>query len=99
MISNTLLFQFTLNGINISYILNEPRRERPGFFCICENKDADQLCSYHTADRHLCLRKIESTFLTRNFKHLTIIWAWFVPSLFGNPEDRFSHDEAHNKRK
>ena len=34
MISNTWLFQFTPNGINIIYlaILNEPRRERPGFF-------------------------------------------------------------------
>ena len=65
MISNTWLFQFTPNGINIFYlaILNEPRRERPGFFAhICENKDADQLCGNHTADRRLCFRYMEITF-------------------------------------
>ena len=25
-------------------------------FCICENKDADQLCGNHTADQRLCFR-------------------------------------------
>ena len=37
-------------------------------FCICENKDADQLCGNR-----------------------------FVSDLIGNPEDRFSHSEAHIK--
>ena len=45
----------------------EPRREKTGFlhmsrvvrkpaFCICENKDADQLC-----DQRLCFRYTDST--------------------------------------
>ena len=29
--------------------------------CICENKDADQLCSNCTADQHLCFRYSDST--------------------------------------
>ena len=29
--------------------------------CICENKDADQLCSNCTADQHLCFRHTDST--------------------------------------
>ena len=29
--------------------------------CICENKGADQLCSYCTADQHLCFRYTDST--------------------------------------
>ena len=30
-------------------------------FCICENKDADQLCGKHEADQRLCFRDIDST--------------------------------------
>ena len=29
-------------------------------FCICENRDADQLCGNHKADQHLCFRYIDS---------------------------------------
>ena len=28
-------------------------------FCICENKDADQLCGNRTADQRLCFRCID----------------------------------------
>ena len=38
----------------------EPRREKPGF-CICENKDADQLRGNREADQRLCFRYIDST--------------------------------------
>ena len=31
-------------------------------FCLCENKDADQLCSNCTADQCLCIRYVNSTF-------------------------------------
>ena len=51
-------------------------------FCKCENKDADQLRG------------------NRNFKPLAIFrgcTARFVSDLVGNPEDRFSHNEAHIK--
>ena len=30
-------------------------------FCICENKDTDQLCGNRTADQRLCVRYIDST--------------------------------------
>ena len=30
-------------------------------FCICENKDADQLRSYREADQHLCFGYTDST--------------------------------------
>ena len=30
-------------------------------FCICENKDADQLCGDREADQRLCFRYIDST--------------------------------------
>ena len=29
-------------------------------FCICENKDADQLCGSREADQRLCFRYIDS---------------------------------------
>ena len=41
-------------------IKNEPRYEKPGF-CICENKDADQLRSNCAADQRLCFRYIDTT--------------------------------------
>ena len=37
----------------------EPRREKTGF-CICENKDADQLRGYREADQRLCFRHMDS---------------------------------------
>ena len=39
---------------------NEPRHEKT-CFCICENKDADQLRSDCAADQRLCFRYIDST--------------------------------------
>ena len=71
-------------------------------FCKCENKDADQLRGNREADQRLCFRYTDSTlhkFTTyiRNFKPLAILCictARFVSGLVGNPEDRFSHNEA-----
>ena len=34
---------------------------RKPFFCICENKDADQLRGNREADQRLCFRYIDST--------------------------------------
>ena len=65
-------------------------------FCICKNKDADQLSGNREADHRLCFRYIDSTII-RIFKLLDIFCsctAWFVSDLVGNPEDRFSHNEA-----
>ena len=38
----------------MSLVLRKPA------FCICENKDADQLCGYCEADQRLCFRYIDS---------------------------------------
>ena len=67
----------------------------------CQNKDADQLRGNREADQRLCFSLFgkynTSTFLIRNFKPLVIFCgctARFVSDLVGNPEDRFSHNEA-----
>ena len=39
---------------------NEPHREKT-VFCICKNKDADQLRGNQEADQRLCFRYIDST--------------------------------------
>ena len=41
-------------------VQNEPRHEKTAF-CICENKDADQLRGNRKADQRLCFRYIDST--------------------------------------
>ena len=68
-------------------------------FCICENKDADQLRGNRKADQCLCFHYMDSANpLLPNFKPLAIFsdcTARFVSDLVGNPEDRFSHNEAH----
>ena len=67
-------------------------------FCICENKDADQLRGNREADHRLCFRYTDSTIPLLHFKPLTIFCgctARFVLDLVGNPEDRFSQNEAH----
>ena len=71
-------------------------------FCICENKGADQLRGNREADQRLCFRHIDSTIAllckSEIFKPLAIVCgcaARFVSDLVGNPEDRFSHNEAH----
>ena len=46
--------------VSIFYFTFEPRREKTGF-CICENKDADQLRDDREADQRLCFRYKEST--------------------------------------
>ena len=40
--------------------INESRREKTGF-CICKNKDADQLCGNREADQRLCFRYTDTT--------------------------------------
>ena len=84
-----------LNCCTLSCVIRKPA------FCICENKDADQLRGNCEADQHLCFRYIESTIpllpIIRNFKPLAILFgctAQFVSDLVGNPEDRFSHNVA-----
>ena len=42
-------------GLHMSCVVRKPD------FCICENKDADQLRGNHEADQRLCFRYIDST--------------------------------------
>ena len=58
-------------------------------FCICENKDVDQLHGNGEADQRFCFRNIDSLAI------LCGCTARFVSCLVGNPEDRFSQNEAH----
>ena len=48
-----------LNVIQSAYCVS--RAVRKPAFCICENKDADQLRSNREADQRLCFRYIDST--------------------------------------
>ena len=73
-------------------------------FCICENKNADQLRGNREAAKLItafifATWIVQSLFyLIRNFKPLAIFCgctAWFVSDQVGNNEDRFSHNEAH----
>ena len=61
-------------------------------FCICENKDADQLCSNCTADQRICFRYMDKTIpclrLSKisSFKLSSDCTGWFALELVGNPE-------------
>ena len=86
------------NKVNIVNIIdNMSRVVRKPAFCICENKDAD----YRKADQRLCFRYTDSTIplLPKSeilsFYPSSVTTARFLSDLVGNPEDRFSHDEAH----
>ena len=69
---------------------------KPAFYK-CENKDPDQLRSNCAADQRLCFRYADSTIpiLSKSefqaFSHLLRLYS---PVCVGNPEDRFSHNEA-----
>ena len=66
---------------NLSRVVRKPD------FCICENKDADQLRS-----QRLCFRYSDSTI---PLLPTSACAARFVSDLVRIPEDRFSHNEAH----
>ena len=75
-------------------------------FCICENKDADQLCVNREADQRLCFRYIDSTIpplskseISSLMPSCVAVQPSLVSDLVGNPEDRFSHNEAHIKNR
>ena len=77
---------------HISRVVRKPA------FCICENTDADQLRSTFVSAALI----VQSLYFlnTNDFKPLAILCgrtAWSVCDLVGNPEDRFSHNEAHIK--
>ena len=72
-------------------------------FCICENKDADQLHGNREADQRLCFRCMYSTIPLLPLSEIsslqpssvTVCLVFVGPGR--KPEDRFSHNEAHMK--
>ena len=71
-------------------------------FCICENKDADQLRGNREADQRLCFRHfVFATWIVQFLFYLNpkfqasshLLWL-YSPVCVGNPEDRFSHNKA-----
>ena len=65
-------------------------------FCICENKDADQLRGAREADQRLCFRYTDSTIPLLHKSENSSLYAasvavqqLFMSDLIGNPEDRF----------
>ena len=58
-------------------------------FCICENKDADQLRGNREADQRLCFHHTDSA--------IPLLSKSEISSLKPSSEDRFSHNEAHIK--
>ena len=86
-------FPINIYCINLSRFIGKPA------FCICENKGADQLRDNRRAtDQRLCFCYIDSSHI-QIFTPLAIFCgctARFVSDLVGNPEDRFSRDEAHS---
>ena len=65
-------------------------------FCICENKDADQLRGSRKADQRPCFATqiVQSLFNTAS-SHL--LWRYRLVCVRPGrkPEDRFSHNEVH----
>ena len=70
-------------------------------FCICENKDADQLRGNREADQRLCFRYIESTIpLLSKYEISSLQPSSVTVQLVcvgsgRRPERWFSHDAAH----
>ena len=71
-------------------------------FCICENKDADQLRGNREADQRLCFRYIARKIPLLHKYKISSFYPFSVtvrPDLCRTwsekPENRFSHNEAH----
>ena len=54
-VSMEKVFNINGHGTHMSLAMRKP------FFCICENKDADQLRGNREADLRLCFRTTDST--------------------------------------
>ena len=61
-------------------------------FCICKNKDADQLRVDCATDQRLCFLYLDSTIPPLPFCGCT---AQLIMDMIGNPENRFCGDSAH----
>ena len=52
---------------------HEPRYKKTAF-CICENKDADQLRGYREADQRLCFHYIDSAIPLLSKSEISSLW-------------------------
>ena len=75
-----------------SYRNHMSRVVRKPAFCICENKDADQLRGSREADQRLCFRYTDNKIPLLSKSEISSLYPSCVAV---NPEDRFSHNEAH----
>ena len=57
---------------------NMSRFMRKPTFCICENKDADQLCGTRKADQRLCFRYIDSSIPLLSKSEISSLLPYFV---------------------
>ena len=85
---------------NIKGKRNQPHHEEIRF-AICEQQRHRSACASTQSDQRLCFslpREYNtSACYIQNFKTLASFWSWatrFESQLVGNPEDRFSRDEA-----
>ena len=71
--------------LNMSHVMRKPK------FCICENKDADQLRGNREADQRLCFRYIDSTIplLSKPLAIFCSCTALFVSDQVGNQNAGF----------
>ena len=75
---------------------------RKPVYAICEQQRHRSACASAQSDQSLCCslpRQYDtSSFYIKNFKPLPSFCGcagWFVSYMVGNPEDRFSRDEAY----
>ena len=67
-------------------------------FCICENKDADQLRGNREADQRLCFRHMDSTIPLLPISEISSLKPSSVaeqPGLCRTWSETFSYNEAH----
>ena len=81
------------SSVDMSLVMRKPA------FCICENKDADQLRGNSEADQRLCFRYIASTIPLLPNSEISSLYPSSVAVQLGLcrtwSETRFSHNEAH----
>ena len=89
--SSDILFQY-----HMSHVMRKPA------FAICEQQKRRSACASAQSDQRLCYSLLRqdntSSFYIQNFKPPASFYCCadrFESYLVGNPEDRFSRDEAH----
>ena len=93
--SAKISLDFKIKYCYMSRVMRKP------VFCICKNKDADQLRGNREADQRLCFHYTDSAIPLhpkskfQASRHLLWLYSPVYVDLVGNPEDRFSHNDAH----